>query len=57
MIIVFVIGFVFKNKTLQKGLSINDVTVLGRGSQGFYDDNIKAFVINSVTMGGGEKGG
>ncbi len=37
-----------------KGPSINDVTALGgRGYQGFCDNSTYAFVLKSVTMGGG----
>ena len=36
---------------LTKGSSINDVTVLRGGGQGFCDGSTKALVIKSVTMG------
>ena len=35
-----------------KGSSINDVTVLGGGGQGFFDDSTKALVTKRLTMGG-----
>ena len=34
-------------------LSINDVTAIGGGGQGFWDDNIRSLVMRSVTMGKG----
>ena len=37
---------------LNKGLFINDVTVIGRGGKGCCDDSTKAFVIKCVTIGG-----
>ncbi len=44
-----------KNLKRTKGSSVNDVTVvMGRGYQGFCDNNTKASVIKSVTIGGGE---
>ena len=36
-----------------KGSSINDVTVLGGGGQGFCDNSSKSLVIKRVTIGGG----
>ncbi len=38
---------------VNKGSSINDVTFLGGGGQGFCDNSTKASVTKSVTMGGG----
>ena len=39
-----------------RGSSINDVTVLGGGAQGFCDDSTKALLIKRVRMwGGGSK--
>ena len=39
--------------TESKGSSITDLTVLGRGGQGFCDDSTKALVNEHVTMGRG----
>jgi hypothetical protein len=42
-----------QNVIADQGSSINDVTVIGGGGEGFCNNSIKALVIKSVTMRGG----
>ncbi len=48
---------IFETKNVNLTLitsSINDVTAIGVGSQGLYDDSYISLVVKSVTVGGEE---